>query len=68
MGELIEKLAEILEVEEIDVTKKLTDFDEWDSLSKLALIAEARQKFNLMLKTDTIRGFVTVKDICDYLG
>ena len=30
MEELIEKLSEILEVENIDITKKFTDYEEWD--------------------------------------
>lgn len=67
--EKIAMLEELMDVDEgsLKIDSVLEDVEEWDSLSKLSLIAEAKQKFGLMLKSETIRGFVTVKDICDYL-
>ena len=59
MEELIEKLAEILEVEEIDVTKKLTDFDEWDSLA-----AMLDSDYHKTMKAADLRSFETVEDFC----
>ena len=35
MEKLLEQIAEILDVEEVDKTKKFTDYDEWDSLSDI---------------------------------
>lgn len=67
--EKIELLEELMDLEEGDLTPDsvLADFEEWDSLSKLSLIATAKQKFGLLLQPATIRGFVTVQDVCDYL-
>ena len=60
MEELIEKLAEILEVEEIDVTKKLTDFDEWDSLAALSILAMLDSDYHKTMKAADLRSFETV--------
>ncbi len=67
--EKIEMIEEIMDVDEGTLTEDsiLEDFEEWDSLSKLALIAKAKQEFGIILKAETIRGFVTVGDICKYL-
>lgn len=68
--EKIAMLEELMDVDEgtLTVDSVLEDYEEWDSLSKLSLIAEAKRKFGLKLEADILRGFVTVKDICDYLG
>ena len=39
MEELVSKLAEILEVDDLDITKKFTDYEEWDSLAGLSVLA-----------------------------
>ncbi len=67
--EKIEMLEEIMDVDEGTLAEDsiLEEFEEWDSLSKLALIAKAKQEFGIVLKAETIREFVTVSDICEYL-
>lgn len=67
-----EKIALIEETMELDegelkIDSVLSDYEEWDSLSKLSLMALSKQKFNKTLTADTLRGFVTVKDICDWM-
>lgn len=67
-----EKIAMVEDVMDLDegelkLDSVLSEFEEWDSLSKLSLIAMAKQDFGLVLTTDVIRTFDTVKDICDYL-
>lgn len=68
--EKIALLVEIMDLEDGDLSEDtiLEEIDEWDSLSKLSLIALAKKQFNIVLKTETIKSFVTVKDICDYLN
>lgn len=67
--EKIELLEELMDLDEgsLNENSVLADFEEWDSLSKLSLIATAKQKFELVLQPSTIRSFVTVQNICDYL-
>lgn len=69
LEEKIALLEEIMDLDEGTLAEDsvLEDFDEWDSLSKLSLIAEAKQKFGIVLKADTIKEFKTVSDVCNFL-
>ena len=68
--EKIELLEELMDVEPgtLTVETVLDDIEEWDSLSKLSLIAEAKKGFGLALQAETLNAFTTVKDICNFLG
>lgn len=67
-----EKIAELEEIMDLDEgslkeDSMLEDFEEWDSLSKLSLIAFAKREFGIILSTEKIKAFVTVGDICNEL-
>ena len=64
MEELIEKLAEILEVEELNVTKKFTDYEEWDSLAALSILAMLDSDYHKTMKAADLRSFQSVEDFC----
>ena len=64
MEELKEKLAEILEVEELDITKKFTDYDEFDSLAVLTILATLDSDYNKTMKASDIRGFESIEAFC----
>lgn len=68
-AEKIALLEEIMDLDEGTLSEDsiLEDFEEWDSLSRLSLIALSKKQFNLVLKADIIKEFRTVKDICDFL-
>lgn len=68
--EKIALLEEIMELDENTLTRDtvLADIDEWDSITKLSLMASVKKQFGKVLSVTEIRGFVTVGDICDYLG
>lgn len=65
MNELIEKLAEILEVDELDVNKKFTDYEEWDSLCSLSIIAMLDSDYKMTMKNKEIIEFNSIKDFCE---
>lgn len=65
MEELIEKLAEILEVEELDATKKFTDYEEWDSLSALSVLAMLDSDYNTSMKADEVVAFASIEAFCN---
>ena len=65
MEELKEKLAEILEEEEIDITKKFTDYDEFDSLAALTILAMLDSDYNKTMKASDIRGFESIEAFCN---
>ena len=69
MKVLLEMLEEIMDIEEdtLETTTVLSELEEWDSLSKLSLMAEAKKNYQKKLSTDEIKSFVTVQDIIDYL-
>ena len=55
--EKLELLEEVLDMdkEDIDVTMNLEEMDEWDSLSKLGLMAEVKTRLNKRLNLKPFR-------------
>ena len=45
----------------------LSEVEEWDSISKLALMAEIKKNWKKNLTVDEIKKFQQVKDICEFL-
>ncbi len=64
MEELIQKLADILEVEELDVTKKFTDYEEWDSLAGLSVLAMLDADYNTTMSGKEIAAFDSIDAFC----
>lgn len=68
LEEKLELLEEIMDYEDsLEVDMVLSDLEEWDSLSTLALAAKVKELYGENLTNDEIQNFKTVKDICDYL-
>lgn len=67
--EKLELLEEVLDMdkEDIQADMSLAEMEEWDSLSKLGLMAEVKKKLNKRLTTEEIQEFHKVQDILDYL-
>lgn len=68
--EKITLLEELMELEEGDLTKDsvLEEIEEWDSLTKLSLMAAVKKQFGKSLTVSELREFKTVGDICAYFG
>ena len=64
MEELITKLAEILEVEDLDVNKKFADYDEWDSLSALSVLAMLDSDYHIQMKNADIAAYENIEAFC----
>lgn len=64
-SELIEEIEDILMLEEgsLELNKHLEEYEDWDSMSYLSLIALFDSKLNKKLDIETIRGFKTSNDI-----
>ena len=68
LEEKLELLEEIMDYEDsLGVDMVLSDLEEWDSLSTLALAAKVKELYGENLTNDEIQNFKTVKYICDYL-
>lgn len=64
--ELLEKIAEILEVDNIVGSEELMSFDEWDSLTALSIIALMDSDYGKLLTNDQIKEFKTINDIVEF--
>ena len=66
MEKIKEQLAELLEVESVNETDKLVDFECWDSLTALTTIASADENYGVTLsnkeleEAETIGGLITM--------
>ncbi len=63
MDKLYSELQEILEVDEVTSGQVLADFEAWDSLAALSLVAAVRSNFGVTLSGEDLRRAVTVGDI-----
>lgn len=64
MEELIAKLSEFLEVENLDITKKFTDYEEWDSLVGLTILAMLDSDYKTSMKANEIVSFSSIEAFC----
>jgi len=60
-------LAEILEVENIEMSDELASFDTWDSLTILSIIAFCDDKYNVSLSADEINDSQTIQGLFDLI-
>ena len=63
------EIAEILEVDNVELNDELTSFECWDSLTILSIIALASEKYGKQLTNESIRDAKTIgglmKLLCD---
>jgi acyl carrier protein len=62
-----EKLAELLEVEKVEDADLLQEFDAWDSLTALSIIAMVDSDYNKSISGDQLKNFNTVGDLKKHL-
>lgn len=67
--EKIALLEETLEIEAGSLTQDtlLDDVDEYDSMTKLAVIVMMEDEFSVKLTSDMVKGFEKVQDIVDLM-
>lgn len=64
MEKLVNKIADLLEVEAIDLSKKFKDYEEWDSFTRLATIAMLDKDYNVQMTYQELEAFETIEDFC----
>ena len=64
MEELKEQLAALLEVEELDLTKKFSDYEEFDSLAVLTILAMLDSDYNKSMKAKDLRAYESIEAFC----
>lgn len=67
--EKLELLEELMELDEGVLTKDtiLDDLEEWDSLTKLSLMAAVKKNFSKNLTVSELKQFKSVGDILSFL-
>jgi acyl carrier protein len=68
MDGFFEKIAEILEVDTVNASDVLADFDEWDSLSVLSTIAMIGQDYGVNLTAADLRRVDTAEALRDLVA
>ena len=59
----LKKLSEILEVDKVELDNVLADFEEWDSLTSLSIIATIDTVFNVNISAEELLSARTVQDL-----
>ena len=67
MDEFFVKLADLLEVDRVVPTDRFDNFDVWDSLTILSIIAFCKTDFGLSLSSKDIIGMETPGNLFEYL-
>ncbi len=65
MEEFKTKLAEIMELDDLQDNDVLRDFPEWDSLTVLSVISMVYSKYGKSLTADGMKKAVTVRALYD---
>lgn len=64
MEELLEKLADLLEVESVDASKQFKDYDEWDSFTRLSVLAMLDRDYKKQMTYQELEAFASIADFC----
>lgn len=64
----LELVAEILEADSIELTDELDDYEMWDSMAVLSVLAMLEESFDIIdVSGETISKCKTVKDILNLM-
>ncbi len=65
MDALLDKLGEILDVDELDGVKNFVDFEEWDSLSSLSVIAMLDADYKMSMSNKELLAYPSINAFCE---
>ena len=58
-----EQIAEILEVDSIELSEELESFEAWDSLAVLSIIALCDDEYGVVLSADEVNNSETIEGL-----
>mgnify|MGYP000947347940 FL=1 len=69
INEIINLMAECLEKEpgELKATDEFREYEEWDSLAYLSVIAKIDEDYHLVIPRDEFQKIRTIEDLANYL-
>jgi acyl carrier protein len=64
-AKFLEMISDVLEIEDrtIEITDSFRDYDEWDSLARLSLIAEIDDVYNIVIEDEVFKNLITLADL-----
>jgi acyl carrier protein len=67
--EFIQIIAEAIEIDstKIELTDKFREFEEWDSMVLLSIIAALDEHYGVIIETSFFKELQTIQDILDYV-
>ena len=68
MDELFGKLAEILEVDAVKPDEVLREFESWDSLAALSIIAMLDSSYGVRAGAEELKNLKTAGDIAGFIS
>ncbi|MCQ2789810.1 MAG: acyl carrier protein [bacterium] len=68
-AEFLSALEDVLQLEDsIDENQNLLDLEEWDSLSKMAVMAYYKKTFSVEINLNDLKNIQTVNDLIKLAG
>ena len=52
---------------QIDINLKFSDLEEWDSLTRLTMLAMLDSDYNINITDSDLLKFENIKEFCDYV-
>ena len=68
MEQFIERLVEVFEREDIDPEDEFRDYEEWDSLAFLSIIAMIDENYDIVIPGEEFAKLNKVIDIYNYIN
>jgi len=61
----LEMISNVFEIEDrsLAIGDTFRDFDEWDSLARLSLIAEIDDVYNVVIEDEVFKHLITLEDL-----
>lgn len=64
MDELLKKIADLLEVDTVDASKKFKDYEEWDSFTRLSVLAMLDNQYHIQMSYKELEEFESISAFC----
>jgi acyl carrier protein len=67
MDKLVKKIENIFEIKKINLKKKFSDYKNWDSLTRLSIIALLDSDYKIILKNSDLDKFDSIETFCNHV-
>jgi acyl carrier protein len=67
MSNLVEKIKDLLEIEELDIQTKFINLEEWDSLSVLTILALLDSDYKITMTQKEVEAFSSIAEFVEYV-